>query len=105
MGALSTNQRLQTNRLEVSAKSIGLLILLLNVQLNLKQEAAVANSPTFAQQSSQTETEPAALCPTQLGVAIEKVTNRPEFNRGRWGILIQTLSRGNTLYSLSLIHI
>ncbi len=96
---MSTNQRLQTSRLEVTAKSIGLLIIWLNVQLNLKQEAAVANSLTFAQQSSQTETEPGALCPAQLGVAIEKVTNRPEFHRGRWGILIQTLPGGNTLYS------
>jgi len=34
-----------------------------------------------------------------LGAAIESVTNRPQFSRGRWGILIQTLSSSKTLYS------
>jgi D-alanyl-D-alanine carboxypeptidase/D-alanyl-D-alanine-endopeptidase (penicillin-binding protein 4) len=40
------------------------------------------------------------LCPANLETAIETVINRPEFARSRWGILIQTLDSGRTLYSL-----
>lgn len=39
-----------------------------------------------------------SLCPAQLGSVIESVTNRPQFKRFSWGIVIQTLS-SRTLYS------
>lgn len=84
---------------KVITKPIGLLILLL-VQLNIGQAAqakwADASSLLIAQQSSQTDTPP--LCPAELDTAIESVTNRPEFSKERWGILIQTAS-ADTLYS------
>jgi D-alanyl-D-alanine carboxypeptidase/D-alanyl-D-alanine-endopeptidase (penicillin-binding protein 4) len=41
------------------------------------------------------------LCPNNLDSAIEAIINRPQFKRSRWGILIQTLTSGNTLYSLA----
>ncbi len=39
-----------------------------------------------------TEPVPEAICPAQLGTAIEAITNRPQFHRARWGILIEPLS-------------
>lgn len=87
------------------ARPIGLLILL-QTQLNIGQQAAEAKNAfrshatnlIVAQKSSRTQTSP-ALCPAQLATAIETVTNRREFSRGRWGILIQTRASGDTLYS------
>ncbi len=87
------------------ARPIGLLILL-QTQLNIGQQAAEAKnafrshatSSIVAQKSGRTQTSP-ALCPAQLATAIETVTNRREFSRGRWGILIQTTTSGDTLYS------
>ncbi|MGK7875083.1 MAG: D-alanyl-D-alanine carboxypeptidase/D-alanyl-D-alanine-endopeptidase [Xenococcaceae cyanobacterium] len=40
------------------------------------------------------------ICPADLSAAIEAVTSRPEFERSRWGILIQTLTSEHTLYAL-----
>jgi D-alanyl-D-alanine carboxypeptidase/D-alanyl-D-alanine-endopeptidase (penicillin-binding protein 4) len=88
------------------AKPIGLLLFLLNAQLNIGQEAAEAKSAfpsasVFVSISSPGGKPESAdsLCPAELGAAIENITNRPQFNRGRWGILIQTLSSSRTLYS------
>lgn len=39
------------------------------------------------------------LCESNLPAAIESVTNRPEWERARWGILIQTLEGDRTLYA------
>ncbi|OCR00380.1 D-alanyl-D-alanine carboxypeptidase/D-alanyl-D-alanine-endopeptidase [Oscillatoriales cyanobacterium USR001] len=39
------------------------------------------------------------ICPAQLGAAMDAIANRPQFRRDRWGILIQTLSTGENLYS------
>ncbi len=95
------------------AKSIGLVILLINVQLNITQEIAEAKNPLPSQSSkdiaskdlgvgaatSQAQkVKPANLCPAQLSAAIQAVTNRSLFNSFRWGILIETLS-SRTLYS------
>lgn len=87
---------------KVITKPIGLLILLL-AQLNIGQQAAQAKNLSadasnllVAQQSSQTDTP--HLCPAELDTAIATLTNRPEFSKERWGILIQTAS-ADTLYS------
>ena len=40
------------------------------------------------------------FAPQDLPAAIEKVINRPEMARSRWGIEIQTLS-GKSLYSIN----
>ncbi len=39
-----------------------------------------------------------SVCLTELPTAIESVINRPEFVRSRFGILVQTLGTGQTLY-------
>lgn len=39
------------------------------------------------------------ICPAQLDEAIASVTQRPEFRRIRWGILVQTQDSGETLYA------
>lgn len=89
------------------AKRVGLLLLLLNAQL-IGQAAEAKNalrsqsaSPIISAKSSQAGKLKSSnsLCPAQLGAAIEAVTNRPQFSRGRWGILIQSLSSSHTLYS------
>ena len=94
---------------------IWLLLLLINVQLNIAQEIAEAknsiNSPfrgyttvknlnIDSAKYSQAEKVKSAnfVCSAQLGAAIESVTNRPQFKRFSWGIVIQTLS-SRTLYS------
>lgn len=89
-----------------TAKPIGLLLLLLSAQMNISQEVAEAKnafrsaSPVVSASSPPGQPESAnSLCPAKLGAAIESITNRPQFNRGRWGILIQTLSSSQTLYS------
>lgn len=94
------------------AKPIGLLLLLINAQMNILPSAAAKN--TFHQsikdtsakrlyivstKSDQPEFDSNFLCPAQLGAAIESVTNRSQFSRVRWGILIQNLSSLHTLYS------
>lgn len=90
------------------AKSVGLLLLLLNTQLIGQETAEAKNTfrfqsgnPIVSAKSSQAGKLKSSnsLCPAQLGAAIEAVTNRPQFSRERWGILIQTLSSSHTLYS------
>ena len=39
------------------------------------------------------------LCPSQLPAAIEAVINRPMFHRSRFGVLVQTLGKRETLYA------
>lgn len=89
--------------LSAIAKPIGLLLVFLNAQLNIGQEATEAkNAFSFVSVKSSSVGKLELvdfLCPARLSAAIEGVTNRPQFSRGRWGILIQTLSPARTLYS------
>ena len=95
------------NGISAIAKPIGLLILLLNAQLNIGQEAAEAKNAFRSQSVSLSEKSSlvrkpesgGSLCPAGLGAAIESVIGRPQFSRERWGILIQTLSSSQTLYN------
>ena len=41
----------------------------------------------------------AAICPAQLAEQIASVTAQPEFERTRWGILVETLDPDATLYA------
>ena len=41
----------------------------------------------------------AGICPAQLSDKISAITNRSEFRRSRWGILVQTLGNRQTLYA------
>ncbi len=89
-----------------------MLLLLINAQLHILPQAAEAKNAfrlqagrhTTAKQldissASQAEFDSNFICPAQLGAAIESVTNRSQFNRVRWGILIETLSSSRLLYS------
>ncbi|MBD2195235.1 MULTISPECIES: D-alanyl-D-alanine carboxypeptidase/D-alanyl-D-alanine endopeptidase [Calothrix] len=75
--------------------TIGLTLLLLTTQLGITQQPTKAQTPTPAPPTTTTK----QICPAQLGNSIETIINRPSFNRVRWGILIQPLSSGQTLYS------
>lgn len=82
------------NRLPQLAKPLGLLLLLLEVQLAVRQKpvAAQVKQPIAIEESQD-------ICPANLPQAIESITNRPEFRYARWGILIQTQSTQAILYS------
>jgi serine-type D-Ala-D-Ala carboxypeptidase/endopeptidase (penicillin-binding protein 4) len=46
----------------------------------------------------------ASICPAQLTEKVAAITNRPEFRRSRWGILVQTLGDRQTLYAQDAQH-
>lgn len=73
-------------------KKIGLIFLLLYAQLNIEQ--AVAQTKP----SAPAKVEVPVTCPAQLGKAIERITNRPQFSQARWGITVNKLNN-QTLYS------
>lgn len=50
---------------------------------------------------AQSESNASSVCDSDLSTAIDKIINRPEFERSRWGIEIQTLATGTSLYSLN----
>jgi D-alanyl-D-alanine carboxypeptidase/D-alanyl-D-alanine-endopeptidase (penicillin-binding protein 4) len=83
------------------ARAIGLLLAIANAQLYPTPTAAASQIPAVPLKVAQPPLPNAttAVCPAQLGTAIEALTNRPQFSRGRWGIAIQTRSRGDLLYS------
>ncbi len=43
--------------------------------------------------------ESASVCSQDLSLEINSIIDRPEFSKSRWGILVQNLSSGKTLYS------
>ena len=55
--------------------------------------------PSKAQTQAAPTTPPKSICPNQLGAIVDAVTNRPQFSRMRWGIIVQNLSPTQTLYS------
>ena len=69
--------------LKISLKKITItfLIIFLNPLIALSQETTTK------------------ICPTELTNAINAVINPPIFNRSRWGILVETLSRKRKIYS------
>jgi D-alanyl-D-alanine carboxypeptidase/D-alanyl-D-alanine-endopeptidase (penicillin-binding protein 4) len=75
--------------------TIGLILLLLGTQIGVTQQTATAQTPTPVAPPSTTK----SICPAQLGSAVDAIINRPLFSRVRWGILVQPLSSGQTLYS------
>ncbi len=42
---------------------------------------------------------PNSLCPQDLSLEINAIIDHPQFNKSRWGILVQNLSSGRTIYS------
>jgi D-alanyl-D-alanine carboxypeptidase/D-alanyl-D-alanine-endopeptidase (penicillin-binding protein 4) len=83
----------------ITEKSFSCLLLFLSIQTAIAQ-AAVAINPASPQRVSATsETQAGAICPAQLGGAIDRVIERPQFAHARWGVVIQSLSSANTLYA------
>lgn len=57
----------------------------------------VGEVPAIAQQQFEGKQ---SLCPADLAAKIETIINRPQWQRSQWGILVQTLDSGATLYQL-----
>lgn len=55
-----------------------------------------AQSPTLLASDSQTTS---AICPNQLPIAIDRIIDRPELRRYRWGIVVRGLNATNQLYN------
>ncbi|MBE9129088.1 MULTISPECIES: D-alanyl-D-alanine carboxypeptidase/D-alanyl-D-alanine-endopeptidase [unclassified Coleofasciculus] len=79
-------------------KSLSLLLLLVDVQLAVRQKAVAEQVPALTAVEEVSEAS-GKLCPTNLPQAIEAIANRAEFRYSRWGILIQPLFSNTTLYS------
>ncbi|WP_414515036.1 D-alanyl-D-alanine carboxypeptidase/D-alanyl-D-alanine-endopeptidase [Nostoc sp. PCC 9305] len=80
-------------RLKTLNQPLGVLLIFLVGQIGFTSRVAKA------QTSVAPTTTTKSICSSQLATAIDAVINRPLFSRGRWGILIQSLSTGPTLYS------
>ncbi|WP_375515468.1 D-alanyl-D-alanine carboxypeptidase/D-alanyl-D-alanine-endopeptidase [uncultured Nostoc sp.] len=72
---------------------MGILLIFLTSQIAFNSRVGKAQTPVAPTTTTK------SICSTQLGTAIDAVINRPLFSRGRWGILVQPLSTGQTLYS------
>ena len=93
--------------------SLSLLLLFLGVQVAFNQQAAIAqtvipttprNTPPVPRTIPKTPGNPSTLgrnrfCASQLNSAINAVTNRSQFKRTHWGILVQNQSSPQILYS------
>lgn len=87
-------------RLTAVGRTVGVLILLSGFPLGLKAVSAEAQLVDSTQSIVSGEQNSARnICPAQLPEAIDAIVDRPELRRLHWGILIQTLSPGRTLYS------
>jgi D-alanyl-D-alanine carboxypeptidase/D-alanyl-D-alanine-endopeptidase (penicillin-binding protein 4) len=80
-------------RLKTFNQPLGVLLIFLTSQIGFSSRLAKAQTPVAPRTTTK------SICSSQLGTAIDAVINRPLFSRGRWGILIQPLSTGPTLYS------
>ncbi len=80
-------------RLKTFNQPLGVLLIFLTSQIGFSSRIAKAQTPVAPTTTTK------SICSSQLGTAIDAVINRPLFSRGRWGILIQPLSTGPTLYS------
>jgi serine-type D-Ala-D-Ala carboxypeptidase/endopeptidase (penicillin-binding protein 4) len=78
--------------------SIGLLFLL-SSQFAAIGEVALSQTPIPTQTPIAPTSIPKTICPAQLPSNLDAVINRPVFSRVRWGILVQTLNSGQTLYN------
>ncbi|MBD2308286.1 D-alanyl-D-alanine carboxypeptidase/D-alanyl-D-alanine-endopeptidase [Chroococcidiopsis sp. FACHB-1243] len=91
-------------------KPVSLLLTIANAQIYLMLPAIANNIPhaslphaslnaslKIVQQPLHNATN--AICPAQLETAIATAIDRSQLNRARWGILVQTVNRGDLLYS------
>ncbi len=86
-------------------KPVGFLLIFLSALLGTWPQIARAvpkqsQQVVPAQHSSQKPGSAKLLCAAQLGGAIAAITNRPQYARSQWGVLVQTLSATpHTLYT------
>nr|MDZ8036768.1 D-alanyl-D-alanine carboxypeptidase/D-alanyl-D-alanine-endopeptidase [Nostoc sp. CreGUA01] len=80
-------------KLQTFNQSLGVLLIFLTTQITFSSRIAIAQTPNAPATTTK------AICSSQLGTAIDSVINRPLFSRMRWGILVQPLSVGLTLYN------
>lgn len=75
---------------------LGLMAIALSVgSATAKAQTTAKISISVAQAESEMGAE---ICPIQLADELQAIATRPEFQRSRWGISIQTLATGETLY-------
>ncbi|MFN6464203.1 MAG: D-alanyl-D-alanine carboxypeptidase/D-alanyl-D-alanine-endopeptidase [Nostoc sp. DedVER02] len=79
-------------KLKTFNQPLGVLLIFFTSQIGF---SSIAKAQTQVAPTATTK----SICSTQLGTAIDAVINRPLFSRVRWGILVQPLSTGSTLYS------
>ncbi|AFY34000.1 D-alanyl-D-alanine carboxypeptidase/D-alanyl-D-alanine-endopeptidase [Calothrix sp. PCC 7507] len=74
--------------------SIALMLLFLGIHIGVTQQVSSAQTPTpVAPKTTK------SICPTQLRASVDAVINRPLLSRARWGILVETLTSRQSLYS------
>ncbi|NET90112.1 MAG: D-alanyl-D-alanine carboxypeptidase/D-alanyl-D-alanine-endopeptidase [Kamptonema sp. SIO1D9] len=81
-------------------KSFTLLLLLLGVWRNNLAIAASTPRVSVAEATIATDLE-AKVCPRDLAREIEAIINRSEWQRSRWGILVQSQVGSRVLYALN----
>ncbi len=74
-------------------KALACLLLFLTTQIGFNSRVAQAQIKVAP------ATKTKNICPNQLAAAVDEVINRPQYNRVRWGILVQPLDKGQNLYS------
>jgi D-alanyl-D-alanine carboxypeptidase/D-alanyl-D-alanine-endopeptidase (penicillin-binding protein 4) len=74
--------------------SLGFLLLFLGTQVGITLKPVQAQTQVVP-----TETTTKSICPSQLGASVDAVINRSPFSRAHWGIVVQSLSSTQTLYS------
>ncbi|MBF2065125.1 MAG: D-alanyl-D-alanine carboxypeptidase/D-alanyl-D-alanine-endopeptidase [Calothrix sp. C42_A2020_038] len=73
---------------------IGILLSLLGApNLGVGIPLAQAQTPTITPPTTR------SICPAELASNLDAVMNRPLFGRVRWGVLVQSLNSGQTLYN------
>jgi serine-type D-Ala-D-Ala carboxypeptidase/endopeptidase (penicillin-binding protein 4) len=72
---------------------ISFLLVFLSAQFGFIPQTVTAQTPTAPTQTAKT------ICPAQLGSNLDAIANQATFTRVRWGILVQSLNSGQTLYT------
>ncbi len=101
---------MRLKRMTALGRPISFLLVFLSTQVGVGQEIAQAKTVLPAASSSRAVVvqklpqlgpeSPKLICPAQLGETLDAIANRPQFQRSRWGILVQILSATpQTLYA------
>ncbi|WP_138504656.1 D-alanyl-D-alanine carboxypeptidase/D-alanyl-D-alanine-endopeptidase [Nostoc sp. PA-18-2419] len=80
-------------KLKTFNQSLAILLIFLTTQIAFSSRVGKAQTPAAPLTTTK------SICSSQLRTAVDAVINRPLFSRMRWGILVQPLSVGLTLYN------